>query len=94
MDIGPLEELNWDSCTRYKHIDITVNVMNHNETHFITGCNVIKYLNLYSKPVGKNFTITLDMTSDGNILLENDRKDKRNNYMTHFYNLEDLIKVP
>ena len=73
--------------------DITVNVMNHNETHFISGCNVVKYLDMHSRPIGNNFTITLNLTSDGNILLEKDRIEKNNNYMTHFYNYEDLITV-
>ena len=73
--------------------DITVNVMNHAEPHFITGCNVIKYLKLHSEPIGDEFTISVDFTEDGRRLLEKDRADKKNNFMKHFYNHEDLLRL-
>ena len=73
--------------------NITVNVMDHLESHFITGCNVIKYLKLHSEPIGDEFTISVDFTEDGRRLLEKDRIDKKNNYMTHFYNHEDLMQL-
>ena len=72
--------------------NITTYVMDHDELHFITGCNVIKYLKLHSEPIGDEFTISVDFTEDGKRLLEKDRQDKKNNYMTHFYNYEDLIQ--
>ena len=72
--------------------NITVNVMDHFESHFIIGCNVIKYLKLHSEPIGDEFTISIDFTDNGKRLLEKDRTEKKNNYMTHFYNFEDLIK--
>ena len=67
--------------------------MNHAEPHFITGCNVIKYLKLHSEPIGDEFTISVDFTEDGRKLLEKDRAEKKNNYMTHFYNYEDLLQL-
>ena len=51
--------------------------MNHIEPHFITGCNVIKYLKLNSEPIGDEFTISVDFTEDGKRLLEKDRLDKK-----------------
>ena len=66
--------------------------MDHSESHFITGCNVIKYLHLSSRPIDGKFEILIDLTPDGESLLELDRMMKKNNYMSHYYNLQDIIK--
>lgn len=70
--------------------DITAKVLDHTEEHFIVGCNVIKYLKLATEPKGDNFTISIDFTSDGKNLLDEDRKNKKANFMTNFYNYEDV----
>ena len=70
----------------------------HNKVWTIGGLELgflypLQYLKLHSEPIGSEFTISVDFTEDGKRLLEKDRIDKKNNYMTHFYNHEDLIKL-
>ena len=73
--------------------NITVNVMDHIRPSFITGCNVLKYLNFSSYPSEDGFNVRLDLTAYGRSFLESDRQKGIANTMNYYYNLADVTKL-
>ncbi|MCL1996454.1 MAG: hypothetical protein FWG63_09635 [Defluviitaleaceae bacterium] len=66
--------------------NITVRLIDSPELQFIVGWNVLKYLNIDYKASQKEAICKFELTVDGRLWLEDDRKEKIANFMTSRFN--------
>ena len=68
--------------------NITARMIDGDKSHFIIGENVIKYLDITSKPVNGKFTLSIDFTKEGKSLMDKHRVEQNLNNMQTCYQLE------
>ena len=68
--------------------NITTKMINGSRPQFIIGENVIKYLDITSKPVNGKFTLSIDFTKEGKSLMDKHRVEQNLNNMQTCYQLE------
>ena len=66
--------------------NITVRLIDSPELQFIVGWNVLKYLNIDYRANQKEAICKFELTDDGRLWLEDDRKNKIANFMTSRFN--------
>ena len=66
--------------------NITVRLIDSPELQFIVGWNVLKYLNIDYRASQKEAICKFELTDDGRLWLEDDRKNKIANFMTSRFN--------